>query len=110
MFLQLGGARKLLRIRHIDSGIMRAARLGGQMVLRGVDRDPIHPRIERAFAAKPRERAVCLQKCLLCDIEHFGRILDVTGDELGDPMLILEHQQIEGLALSPLYPLHERAV
>ena len=101
---------ELLRIGRIEPRILRTTCLGDQVVLRRIDRDPVQPGVERAVAAKSRYRTVCLHERILRDVEDIGRILHVARDESGDPMLVLEHQQVECLTFAALYPRDELAV
>ena len=52
-----------------------------QVVLRGVDADPVQPRIERAVAPERGERPIRLDECFLCDILDFDRIPDEPGQQ-----------------------------
>src|SRR5262245_34027931 len=78
----------LLRVLSIEVVAHGLAPRCDEMVLRGVDRDSIEPRVERAIAPERRGGAIRLQERFLRDIESFGRVTNVSHDELDDLVLV----------------------
>src|SRR5690606_5966378 len=66
-----------------------------KIILGGVDRNTIEPRIERAITSKRRRRSIGLQKGFLRHIHRFGRVSNVPHDQLQDLVLVLDYQQVE---------------
>ena len=81
-----------------------APRLGYHVVLRRIDGDAVDPGVKGAVAAELGQGPIGLQKRFLGNVEYLVRIMDVAGDELGQPMLVLQYQQIESLLVPLLYP------
>ena len=80
------------------------------MVLGGVDRDSIEPSVESAIAAERRRCTIRFQKRFLRNVEGFGRVTNVSHDELDDLVLVLDDQQIERRSVALLHASDQREV
>ena len=78
-----------------------------QVVLGGVDPDPVEPCVERAVSAKTRQRPVGLDKGFLRHVLHLGRIPDEAGQQPGKLALVLAHQQLERMLVAALRALDQ---
>ena len=105
--VQDSGLLRVLRVEVVADGL--AARCH-EMVLGGVDRDSIEPSVERAIAAERRRRTIRLQKRFLRNVKGFGRVTNVSHDELDDLVLVLDDQQIERRSVALLHASDQREV
>ena len=87
-----------------------AAVTGDDGVLGGVDGDAVEPGVERAVAAKLRQRAVRLDEGLLGNVLGFGRIAYISHDQLDHFVLVLEHQRIERPLVAALYAANQAEI
>src|SRR5690554_3183276 len=80
------------------------------MILRRIDGNAVHPRIESTFCAELAERPIGFDKSLLGNILHLGMILHVASDQTQNLVLIFFHQQIECSGIAFLCTLHQLLV
>jgi hypothetical protein len=105
--VQDAGLLRILGIEIVANGFAAA---GDQMVLGRVDRDSIEPGVKGAIAAERRCRPIRLQKRLLRHVQGFGRIANVSHDELDDLVLVFDDQQIERRSVALLHASNQRKV
>src|SRR6266702_4374374 len=81
-----------------------------QIVFGRIDADPVQPRVKGALAPERRQRAVCLDECLLCDILDLGGVPNKPSQQARQLALVLRHEQLESMLVAPLRPLDQLPV
>src|SRR5205085_4289911 len=105
---QLLGIFKILRLLVIESGRRRCpSSHRDQVVLGGVDRDSVQPRIKRTISAKARQRAVGFDKRLLRHVLDLAGVAHQPRQQPSQLALVLQYQQLEGTLVTPLRTLHQ---
>src|SRR5690606_9682154 len=66
-----------------------------EVVLGGVDSDPVQPGVEGALAAEGRQGPIGLDEGLLRHVLYLCRIADEAREEASQLALVLRHQQLE---------------
>ncbi len=77
------------------------------MIFRCVDGNPVQPSVEGTVASEKIQRAISLDEGFLCDIFHFVRVFDETGDQCSYFVLIAQDQQIERCLIAIEYSLNQ---
>src|SRR5205085_2748310 len=78
-----------------------------QIILGGVDRDPIKSRVKRTIPAKARKRAVGLDERLLRHVLDFTGVAHQPRQQPCQLALVLQNQQLESPLVASLRPLDE---
>src|SRR3546814_13821710 len=81
----------------------RAALVRDEVVLGGVHGDAVQPGIELGVTAEIPDRAVGADEGVLGHVLALAPVGDVAPDQRRDPVLVLEHQQVERGAVAALF-------
>ena len=77
------------------------------IVIRGVDRDAVEPGEKGALAAETRQSTVSLDERLLHDVLYLVGIPDEACHQRIDPVLVFQHQHVEGAVVALLHAFDE---
>ena len=100
----------MFRILGINISRGRTPATGNEIVLGGIDRNPVDPRIEGTVATESANGAIGLDEGLLCHIHGLVRIVHIAIDQLDNLALVFQHQDVKRLLLALLYPFYQRLI